>query len=305
MRVLVMGGTGFIGRHLVARLVAAGHFVHVPTRHYQNGRDLLVFPTVNLFVADLYNDAVLTRLIGECDAVINLIGVLYSRRGHPYGADFAKVHVELPARVARACRSLGISRLIHVSALGADVNGPSAYSRSKAAGEAAVIDAFSNYSDGTYTIFRPSVVFGPKDHFMNLFASLARWLPVIPMAGARTRLQPIFVGDVATVIANALVNSKTAGQIYPLAGLQAYRLGELVRLASVWSGHPRHVLNLPMALGRLQALFFECLPGQPLISRDNLDSLTVDNVSDDPIAPELGFVPQSLESIAPVYLARD
>lgn len=304
MRVLVIGGTGFIGRHLVARLVKAGHAVNVPTRRYQNGRDLLVFPPLNLFTADIHNDDTLEGLLSEADAVINLAGILHSRPGKPYGPDFARMHVELPRRIAAGCRKLGVRRLLHVSALGASPDGASGYQRSKAAGEAAIWEEFQSFPEGACTIFRPSVVFGPEDNFMNMFARLARWLPVIPLACAHSRLQPVYVGDVADAIVQALGGSQTHGRVYTLAGFADYSLAELVELAAEWSGHPRKVLPLPMFLGRMQAFFFECLPGEPIMSRDNLDSLKVDNVSSESIAPELGLVPKSLESIAPVYLAR-
>ncbi len=302
MRVLVIGGTGFIGRHLLERLVRAGHTVYVPTRRYQNGRDLLVFPPLNLIQADVHDDQALASLVGEADAVINLAGILHSKGGDPYGPDFQRVHVDLPKRIAQACRKLGVRRFIHVSALGASSTGASGYQRSKAAGEAAIINEFQHYPDGAYTIFRPSVVFGPDDNFMNLFARLARWLPIIPLAGAKSRLQPVYVGDVAKIISGALGNSQTYGRTYEVAGFTPYTLGQLVSLAARWSGHPRRVLPMPMFVGRMQAWFFECLPGQPIMSRDNLDSLKTDNVSSKPMAPELNIVPTPLESKAPFYL---
>ncbi len=304
MRVLVIGGTGFIGRHVVARLSKADHAVIVPTRRYQHGRDLLVYPGLNLISADVHDDQALEALLGEADAVINLAGILHSRSGSPYGPDFKLVHVDLPRRVAAACRRLGVKRLLHVSALGASAEGPSGYLRSKAAGEAAVLAEFASYPEGACTLFRPSVVFGPEDNFMNMFACLARWLPVIPLARSQARLQPVYVGDVANAIVGALSNSRTYGRTYALAGFADYSLGELVELAARWSGHPRHVLPIPVFLGRLQAFAFECLPGEPLLSRDNLDSLAVDNVCEVPMALELGSVPMPLESVAPAYLAR-
>ena len=302
MRVLVIGGTGFIGQHLVACLVRAGHAVHVPTRRYQRGRNLLVFPTLTLFEADVHDDAVLERLLSETDAVVNLVGVLHSKPGRPYGLEFERAHVELPRRIAAACRKTGVRRLLHVSALGADAQGPSGYQRSKAAGEEAIKAEFSSYPEGALTIFRPSVVFGREDNFMNLFARLARWLPVIPLAGAGARLQPVYVRDVAAAMANALKNSQTYGKTYTVAGVSQYTLAELVRLAAKWSGRPRPVLPVPHFVGYAQALLFEFLPGRPLMSRDNLDSLKVDNVSDEAMAPELGVVPTPLESVAPSYL---
>ncbi len=305
MRVLVIGGTGFIGRHVVARLVTAGHAVYVPTRLYQRGRDLLVHPSVNLLEADVHDDPTLEQLLVESDAVINLVGILHSRSGQPFGVDFARAHVELPRRIAQACRKLDVRRLLHVSALGASSQGPSGYQRSKAAGEAALAQVFESFTGGACTIFRPSVVFGPEDNFMNRFARLAKWLPVVPLAGANARLQPVYVGDVADVIAGALGNPQTYDRTYAVAGMKVYTLAELVSLAARWSGHPRFVLPLPMVIGRLQAMMFELLPGEPIMSRDNLDSLRVDNVSTEPMAPELGVIPRSLEAIVPGYLGRN
>jgi NADH dehydrogenase len=192
--------------------------------------------------------------------------------------------------------------LIHVSALGASLTGPSAYLRSKAAGEKAVQDVFEHWPDGHYTILRPSVVFGKDDQFMNMFATLAKWFPALPLAGSQARLQPVFVEDVAQAIVNALQNTDCYGHTYDLAGPCVYTLGELVSLAALWSGHPRSIIPMPFFIGQLQAFFFECLPGAPLMSRDNLDSLTVDNVSAIGLDPILNVVPTPLESIAPNYL---
>ena len=302
MRILVIGGTGFIGRQVVGRLVAKGHEVRVPTRRAGRGRELRVYPGVNVLECDVHDQPALEQAIDGCGAVINLVGILHSAGGEPWGADFDRAHVQLPARIAAACRARGVRRLLHMSALGADIGGPSAYLRSKGAGEQRILEAFAGWDEGAVTIFRASVVFGPQDNFMNMFARLARMFPVLPIAGARARMQPVFVGDVASAMVNALENPATAGQVYDLAGPTVYTLGELVRLAAAWSGHPRPVVEMPMALGRLQAMLFECLPGEPLLSRDNLDSLAVDNVSDAPMDPALGVVPTPLESVAPSYL---
>lgn len=307
MRILVIGGTGFVGRSVVARLAAAGHEVRVPTRRLAHARELQVLPTVAVMLANIHEDAALRSLVQGCDVVINLPGLLHSRAGKPYGPDFEQVHVQLPKRVAQACLASGVMRLVHVSALGADLQGPSGYLRSKAAGEAAIAEVFSarfaaGDTSSSYTILRPSVIFGPGDQFMNMFARLARVFPVLPLAGARARMQPIYVGDVAQAIVNVMTNPVCAGQTYELAGPRIYTLGELVGLAALWSGHPRMVLTMPMSIGRLQAWLFECLPGQPLMSRDNLDSLRVDNTSAAPLSPDLGVVATPLEAIAPQYL---
>lgn len=302
MRVLVIGGTGFIGRQVVGRLVAQGHEVRVPTRRAIRARELRVYPGVQVLECDVHDDAALEQAIDGCGAVINLVGILHSRAGEPWGPDFDRAHVQLPARIAAACRRQNVRRLVHMSALGADVGGPSEYLRSKAAGEQRILEAFSGWSEGSLTIFRASVVFGPQDNFMNMFARLARLFPVLPIAGASARMQPVYVGDVASAMVNVLGNPATAGQVYDLAGPSVYTLGELARLAAAWSGHPRPVVAMPMAIGRMQAAFFECLPGEPLLSRDNLASLTVDNVSDSAMDPVLGVVATPLEAIAPSYL---
>lgn len=288
--VCVVGGTGFIGGHLVAKLVSAGHVVRLPTRRVEAAKALGILPGVELHECDVHDPAALERVIGGCDVVINLVGILHSDRGTPYGKAFSHAHVELPQTVVQACRVRGIKRLLHMSALGADSSGPSMYQRSKGDGEAIVRDGGL-----AYTIFRPSVVFGPDDKFLNTFAKLQRHLPMVPLACADARFAPVYVGDVAQAFANAIDNDATIGQTYELGGPQVYTLAELVRFAGAASGHERPVLALPSGLARLQATVFEHLPGEPVITRDNLDSMTVDNVPSAPMAPELGIAPQGLE----------
>lgn len=302
-RVLVIGGSGFIGSHLVARLAAAGKRVLVPTRRYAHARHLILLPTVDVIEADVHDDATLARLVQGQDAVINLVGILHGDRGTPYGDAFRQAHVELPKRIAQACVTAGVGRLLHMSALGADSNGASMYQRSRGDGEAAVQRTYAPLERGALTIFRPSVVFGSGDNFMNLFARLARWFPILPIAAAQSRMQPVYVGDVAAAFGNALDEPRTYGKTYTLAGPQVYTLAELVRKAAAWGGHARPVIGLPISLGKLQAGFMECLPGTPLMSRDNLDSLARDNVSKQPMAPELDVHPTALEAVAPDYLA--
>ena len=304
MRILVIGGTGFIGRHLVARLAADNHQIVALTRRYANGRDLQVLPAVTLIEADVHDDAVLDQFARGCDAVVNGVGILHDNPGRPYGPAFARAHVLLPQRIAQACRRNGVRRMLHLSALGANSNGLSMYQRSKGDGEAAVRAEFADWGIGGWTFFRPSVVFGPDDHFTNMFARLARWLPVLPLVAAQARMQPVYVGDVVAAMLASLDNTHTYGKTYELGGPQIYSLGEIARLCATWSGHARPVFAIPMGLGRMQAALFECLPGEPLLSRDNLDSLKTDNICSGPIAPELGVVPTGLEAVAPAYLKR-
>lgn len=297
--VCVVGGTGFIGSHLVARLVTMGHAVCLPTRRVEAAKALGVLPGVELVECDVHDPRALARVIAGSDAVINLVGVLHSDRGTPYGRAFARAHVELPRKIAQACRDRGIDRLIHMSALGADANGPSMYQRSKGDGEVAIRE-----TGIPVTIFRPSVVFGPGDHFLNTFAKLQRRLPVVPLASAKARFQPIYVADVAQAFAGALDNDATVGKTYELGGPDVYTLEALVRFAGAACGCERPILPLPDSTARLQAAIFEKLPGEPIITRDNLDSMKVDNVMSGPLAPELGLTPNGLE-IAVDYLDGD
>jgi NADH dehydrogenase len=307
--ILVIGGSGFIGSRLVNALSLGNHFVTVPTRRRQRARHLVQLPLVDVVEANVHDDATLSRLVAGRDAVVNLVGILHGQRGTPYGSDFARAHVDLPRRIAAVCAQQGVRRVVHMSALGADVDGPSMYLRSKGAGEAAL-----RAQPGLdLTIFRPSVVFGPGDAFLNTFARLQRVFPVVPLAGAGTRFAPVYVGDVVTAFVNSLVGAharETIGQTYELCGPKVYTLAELVRLAGQWArvagGRGRPVIPLPDALGRLQALMLELAPGTPLMSRDNLDSMKVDSVCSGEFpgfVPALGVPhPESLEAIAPHYL---
>jgi NADH dehydrogenase len=301
--VVVFGGSGFIGSHLVAQLAARGVRVIVPTRRYESGKHLIPLPGVNVIEADMYDQAALRALVQGCDAAINLVGLLHSRRGTPWGPDFQRAHVELPKKIVDACALEGVPRYLHMSALGADVNGPSMYQRSKAQGEVMA----RSHPEVAATIFRPSVVFGPEDKFLNMFARLQRRFPVMPLACADATFQPVYVGDVAAAFTHALFDPKSRHLVFDLGGPQIYTLAELVRMAGRYSGHERPIIELPDWLGRLQALMLELMPGKTLMSRDNLDSMKVDNVVDPAIqaltAATLGIKLTALEAVAPRYLA--
>ena len=292
-RVLVLGGSGFVGRYVVAQLAADGHSVVVLTRHRTRARHLLLLPTVQVVEGDPYDAATLARHAGGMTAAIDLVGIL-----HEHGrTTFARAHVELPRLLVNACRSAGIARVLHMSALGARADAPSAYLRSKAEGEAVVAN-----SGLAATIFRPSVIYGREDAFLNVFAQLARWFPVIPLAGAHARFQPVWVGDVATCFVRALVDNETIGAHYDLCGPTVYTLAELVRFVADASGNPRSVLALGPGLSSLQARVMERLPGA-LLTRDNLASMQVDNVCDAGFPSRFGIEPAKLEAIASEYLA--
>jgi NADH dehydrogenase len=300
--VVVFGGTGFIGRHLVARLVQAGLDVRVPTRRLDRAKHLTTLPTVEVVETDL-SDAALARLVRGCGAAINLVGILHARRARPYGPEFKAAHVELPRRIAAACAAQGVPRLLHMSALGASVDGPSMYQRSKADGEAA-----ARTGEGVAaTIFRPSVVFGQDDHLLSLLAHLNRRFPVLPLAGANVDFQPVYVGDVAEAFLRVLADRTTMHQVYQLGGPQIYALGDLARIVGRHIGHPRPVFDMPGWLAYPFATLCELLPGTPLISRDNLDSMKVDNVIDPAIgahtASALGLHLTPLEAVLPHVLA--
>ncbi|MES2152701.1 MAG: complex I NDUFA9 subunit family protein [Pseudomonadota bacterium] len=303
LTVVVFGGSGFIGSHLVARLVEDGARVIVPTRRFESAKHLIFLPRVEVIEADMYDDAALGRLVAGTDAAINLVGLLHSKRGMPYGPQFKRAHVDLPRRIVAACAAQGVKRFLHMSALGADSDGPSMYQRSKAFGELAA----RSEPGVAATIFRPSVVFGPGDKFLSVFARIQKWLPVVPLACADADFQPVYVGDVADAFAHALQDPKTRHLVFELGGPAIYSLAELVRLAGRYSHHERPIMPLSDALARLQALFFEMLPGTPLISRDNLDSMKFDSVVDSAVqamtAAALGIRLTALEAVAPRYLS--
>lgn len=299
---LVLGGSGFVGRHLVAMLVARGARVTVPTRRYERAKHLTLLPTVEVVECDAGEERTLARLARGKDAVVNLVGVLHSRRGrvrgpNDYGPDFAAAHVELALAAVSACRDAGVRRLLHMSAIGAATDAPSEYLRSKGFGEKAVLAA----DDLATTVFRPSVIFGPEDGFLNLFAKLARWFPVLPLACPQALFQPVYVGDVAAAFVAALEHRESAGCVYELGGPRRYRLRELVQYVCALIGRRRLVVALPDWAARLQARAMELVMPVPLLTRDNLRSMQVPSVTDQPLPFGLRATP--LEAAAPAWLA--
>jgi uncharacterized protein YbjT (DUF2867 family) len=295
-RIVVLGGSGFVGRALCRRLAGRwpGLHVLVPTRRPAHAAALRTVPTVDVVTADVHDLAALSALLAGADAVVNLVAIL-----HGSAAEFERTHVALPRTVAAACRAAGVQRLLHVSALGVAVDAPSLYLRSKAAGERVLQD-----SGLALTLLRPSVIFGAEDRFLNLFADLQRLAPVLPLAGASARFQPVWVEDVAEALLRSL-----AGPVPPIiecAGPQVFTLSDLVRLAGRWSGHERPQVALPLSVGTLQAALMEWLPGPTLMSRDNVESMRVPNVASGnlPGLTALGITPAALDTVMPSVLTR-
>lgn len=299
-RVLVLGGTGFVGRHVCEKLQREGWSTTVPTRRALNAAAVQHLPRLTVVEAQVHDEVSLARLLPGHDAVVNLIAIL-----HGSDAAFARAHVDLPARIASACQTSGVRRLVHVSALGAHLDAPSMYQRSKARGEDVLRTAGLALS-----ILRPSVIFGDGDRFLNLFARLQSVFPVVPLAGAGTRFQPVWVEDVAEAVLACLRDTglprSSIGQTFECAGPEQLTLAQLVQLAGRLGSRARPVIPLPGAIARLQAMAMELMPGEPLMSRDNLDSMAVDNVATGqwPGLSSLGIAPASVHAIAPQYLGQ-
>lgn len=293
-KILVLGGTGFIGHHLCKELVRLQHRVTVPTRDISKARDVQSLPSLDRVQADVHDPAALARLVPGHDAVVNLVAIL-----HGNSLEFERTHVALVEKLARACQDSGVLRVVHVSALGAAKDAPSMYQRSKAKGEE-VLQA----SPLDWTVLRPSVIFGEGDRFLTLFARLQSVLPIMPLAGAETLFQPVWVGDVVSAIVQCLHRDDTGRRTFEICGPDRFTLRQLVKLAGTVSGHSRPVVGLPSVLAQLQAFLMELAPGQPLMSRDNLDSMKVNNVAGGslPGLDALGIAPSALRDIVPTYI---
>lgn len=295
----VFGGSGFIGRYVVQRLARKGFIVRVAVREPASALFLKTSGAVGQIVplaGPVTNDADVNRCVEGAEVVINLVGILAERRK---GA-FQHIHVEGARRIARLAAANGVTRLVHLSAIGADPNSPSRYGHTKAEGEAAVRDAFP-----AATILRPSIVFGQEDHFFNRFARIAQISPVMPVIAGATRFQPVYVGDVADAVMASLARADTAGMLYELGGPRVWTFREILAYILQETQRRRPMLNVPMGLARLQAMFGELLPWKPL-TRDQLLMLQRDNVvaAGALSLPDLGIIPTPLEMVVPAYIRR-
>ena len=312
--ILVLGGTGFVGSHVCEKLGQAGYRVSVATRKARNAIHIQHVPTLTVLELDIHNEEALTQAMQGVDAVVNLVAIL-----HGSAAAFERVHVELPQKIGRACVKNGVKRLVHISALGAHAEHPEAapshYLRSKSRGEQALQTITAQSQSATQlTVLRPSVIFGAQDQLLNVFAKLQRVFPVMPLACATAKFQPVWVEDVALAVVRCLELSGAAVKALPVleaVGPDVYTLKALVQLAARYSGighgRGRPVIGLPRWMGKVQAVILGFMPGEPVMSVDNLDSMRIDNVSTGvlPGLEALGIHAASLVAVAPSYLVRD
>ena len=326
-RICILGGSGFVGTHLVSQLAARGLKVRVLSHRREMAKELILLPTVEVVEANVHDQHELIRHFRGMDAVINLVGILHedtvgrvdlpsARRG-----DFQNVHVELPRKIIHACGESGVHRLLHMSALGAHPNSRSAYQRSKGVGESLVREAGMRhvehenwYLNGPkfihgygldVTVFRPSVIFGRGDSFLSMFARLLKVFPVLPLASAQARFAPVFVGDVARAFADSLANEATYGQTCDLCGPKVYTLQQLVNYVGEVIGTKRGIAPLGGLLSYLQAWALEWMPGKKMMTRDNYYAMTTDDVCSGGWPAVFDFEPAALEAVAPEYLRAD
>jgi uncharacterized protein YbjT (DUF2867 family) len=309
MNIIILGGTGFIGRHLCEKLIRAGHRVTVPTRKLENAREIQMLPGLQPLTCNVHDAAELATAARGHDVLINLVAIL-----HGSEAEFERVHVKLPQTIVAACKAAAVPRIVQMSSLGAALDAPSLYLRSKGRGEQVFLE-----SGLDLTILRPSVVFGDGDKLLNVFAQLQQAFPVVPLAGRSAQFQPVWVEDVAQAVVNVLQgvhyeNNSASRSIdpgympktYEIAGEKVLTLRQLFELAGRCVAASRPIVHLPDGFARIQAAMMEVMPGPTLMSRDNLDSMKSPNVASGklPGLRELGIAPSGIEAIAPLYLKQ-
>jgi NADH dehydrogenase len=297
LSVCILGGTGFLGTRLTARLLKDNHRVTVLSRDRELHKHLLVLPGLTLENCDVYDEAQLSERLRGKDVVVNLIGILNERWFG--GAGFRRAHTELTRTLLLAARSANVGRLLQVSALGAAVNAPSHYLSSKGEAEKSIRNHGGTLD---WTIFQPSVMFGPGDTFLNRFARLLGSAPgVLPLARPNARFQPVFVDDVVDAMLRSLRGGAASRQTYQLGGPQIYTLREVVRLVAKVTGQRCWIAGLPNVLGRLEAAVFDFVPGRPF-SSDNYRSLKIDSVCTEDGFERLKLQPHSMAASARQYV---
>jgi uncharacterized protein YbjT (DUF2867 family) len=295
----VFGGSGFIGRYVVKRLAQQGYIVRIAGRNTEAARLLKPMGAVGQIVplfASLSNEGTVKRAVEGADIVVNAIGILTESGS----ATFMAIHKDGAERIARLAAANGVGRMVHISAIGADVNSPSRYGSSKGLGEQAVLGAFPSA-----TILRPSLVFGPEDRFFNRFAEVARLSPIMPVICGETKMQPVYVGDVAAAVTAALATQAAMGRTYELGGPRVWTFREILAFILKQTRRNRRLVDIPMGVARLQAGIMQYLPGKPL-TPDQLLMLERDNVvSDGSLGlPDLGIAPTPVELVVPPYISR-
>ncbi len=293
-RVVIFGGTGFVGRHLITRLQSRGIRCRIPTRSPHRHRALKTWHGVEMVSANLSSRNGRDQLLADCDTVINLVGILNEGRGN----SFKDLHLRFPYRLLEACQRAGIKRVLHMSALNASEEGPSKYLRSKGMAEAKLLVHSGRVQ---VTAFRPSVIFGHDDNFFNRFAQLLQIPGPFPLACPDTRFAPVYVEDVAEAFARALDDPATWGQSYDLCGPRAFTLRELVQYTARMQGRNKWIVGLPDGVSRLQAKLLGLLPNKPF-SYDNYLSMQVDSVCLHNGLETLGIRATDVDAVVPYYL---
>jgi NADH dehydrogenase len=300
--VCILGGTGFVGRQIAGQLVQQGYSVRIPTRNRQRARELLVLPGIEIVSADVHDEAVLPRLLAGADAVVNLVGIL-NEKGHD-GSGFRFAHIELVEKLIGACQETGVEHLLQMSALKANAEtGPSHYLRSKGAAERALKNLCGD--ELNYTIFQPSVIFGPDDSFINRFAQILRYSPILPLARPNARFAPVYVADVARAVCAALTDHNAYNRSFQLYGPEEYTLQEIVTQIAQILGVRRLIIPLPDSLSRIQAWLMDyVIPGK-IFTMDNYHSMAVSSTGTENGLATLGLTATSMRVVVPRYLGRD
>ena len=298
-RIVIFGGSGFIGSVLAHRLASHGSRVDVPTRRRESAKHLWTVPGVRVVETDLQQTHAIKSIVRGTDAVINLIGILNERGDN--GRGFERVHVTLTNHILNACHETNVARYVHMSALNADPFAASYYLRSKGEAEAAVLAAQNDGVD--VSVFRPSVVFGPRDSLFNRFAGLLRLAVFgLPLACASSRMQPVYVGDLVEAVIASLDDHAAFGQRYDIGGPQILTLQQIAEYTNRMCGTKRLIIPLGKTLSTIQANIFEYIPGKPF-SRDNLRSASEDSILTGPNGlDDFNITPTSVDAIVPSYL---